>query len=71
MIYSIPPAPPILPEYQAEDCKKGSRDCFPENLVGGFPESALAVKVGSDYGSVSLLLPTLAVSSLVPTSNLS
>jgi hypothetical protein len=60
MIYSIPPTPPLLPEYQAEDCKKGSRDCFPENLVGRFPESAIAA-VSSGYGSVSLLLTTLAV----------
>lgn len=34
MIYQPPSPPPAVPQYVASDCKRGSRDCFPQDRVG-------------------------------------
>lgn len=49
MFHITPPSPPLpVPIYSEDNCKKGSRDCFPDNTQGGaiedMPSKALAIQ---------------------------
>ncbi|HIK45104.1 MAG TPA: hypothetical protein IGR64_09480 [Leptolyngbyaceae cyanobacterium M65_K2018_010] len=55
MIYSLPPAPPVQLVYAMAECKKGSRDCFPEDRVGNWQESADLTTAKRDLRTISLL----------------
>jgi hypothetical protein len=46
MLYDLPPAQVIVIEVK-EDCKKGSRECFPENRRGS---GVILIQHGGDDG---------------------
>jgi hypothetical protein len=62
MFYNTPPAPPLpVPIYQGDDCKKGSRDCFPENTQGGAIQDQTPIFIYEKATEVSLLISDFKV----------
>ena len=59
MFYPVSPPPLPVPIHSGEDCKKGSRDCFPENTQGGAVDDASPNPPSTDTFSVSVLVPDL------------
>jgi|GEM_PF-1529362 len=62
MFYTAPPPPSLpVPTYQGDDCKKGSRDCFPENTQGGVVQASTPIFWYEESATVSQLPVTLKI----------
>jgi hypothetical protein len=53
--YTPPPAIPV-PNFVKEDCDKNSRDCFPEDTVGGYIDGRSVPQSGLDLSVYSPLI---------------
>lgn len=60
MFYTAPPSPMPVPVYSQSDCKRGSRDCFPENTRGGAIEEHSMTPSDQDLSAISILVKRLA-----------
>jgi hypothetical protein len=55
-MFYTPPSLPV-PIYHGDDCKKGSRDCFPENTQGGAIQNPADIWSGQQLEDLSCLVP--------------
>ena len=55
MLYTAPPPLPV-PIYNKDDCKRGDRDCFPENTQGGVIQAAPLTNFRQSLLTVSPLM---------------
>ncbi len=60
MLFNAPPPSLPVPIYSQDDCKKGSRDCFPDNTQGGAVEEISSVTFFRNLSGVSHLAKAMS-----------